>query len=207
MRTLRTEQVLFLVVLILVGCGNEGGTGSDTADGDQEIIPLAVGNKWWLTFTEYDSTGSVLQSEKWTRSIIEDTIIDSHSWFLLQHEYPDLGPVAYEYLSNQDSGLCVRYTNGDGPYLWYPYPATAGDSVIPFGLEVVSIDTAISTPAGTRLCYCYGITMPQSSDTLWEYAHVSPGWGFVADHSYLRRDAGTRYLWRSLVLDSLHLVD
>jgi hypothetical protein len=207
MKTLKTMQVLPLVGLILVGCGKDRGTDSNTMKEAQEIIPLAVGNKWWLTFTEYDSTGSILQSAKWTRSIVGDTIINSYNWFLLQHEYSNLGSLAYEYLSNQDSGLYVRYTNGDGPYLWYPYPAAVGDSVTIFGLTIVSIDTLVSVPAGTRSCYCYGITMPSATDTLWEYAHVSPGWGFVADHSYVRRNGGIRYLWQSVVLDSLHLVD
>lgn len=147
------KRTLYVAVLLFVAACDSTSISPEDA-GTDALIPLAVGNEWiWQTVERSTHRGEVKEAVRFdTVRVVSDTSLLGESWFRLREKNG-------EYLAaNRPSGFWHRTLseagNGD-PLLVYKYPAGIGeqfprpswpDSSV---IQVMSLDTTITVPAGT----------------------------------------------------------
>jgi hypothetical protein len=156
-----------LSFLILDGCNKSNPVESNNLT--QSIVPLAVGNSWTVLVTYYDTLGPTQVHSEEVFKVYGDTTILSKQFFTY-NGFP---------CANTDSGL-VMYTGYSvsstaSYHLLYKYPTYSGDS-FDDSMEVTSIDTLISVPAGAFHCIKY---QDYSSGIRFEDDYISPGIGII----------------------------
>jgi hypothetical protein len=114
----------------------------------QTIVPLAVGNKWILDVTKYDSTGTIIGSYVDSLMVVGDTLILTETWFI-----DHTGSLKI----NRADGLYQWDDPGELPWLVLKYPTYVDDT---FSSKsdtafVISIDTLITVPSGSYSCIRY----------------------------------------------------
>lgn len=160
------------------------------------MLPLQIGNQWILQRTYFDSLGTVIHIDAPdTTTIIADTLIDGQRW----HYRHYLGHLlAYR---NTESGTHTRLVSANTDEvvkLLFKYPAAVGDTyTYPivffngasaylvdslFHCTVLSIDTAITVPAGTFRCHQYRVV--RVGYATWFDMFVAPGVGWIKSDGY-----------------------
>lgn len=130
---------------------------------NDEIIPLATGNKWVYNIKVFDSTNVQIYTDVDSSWVERDTTLDNQLWFILVDED---GP--FQIAANRDDGYYARdvtlasgTTNIDSvgeAYLSAKYPVNAGESFPNkpgFITQVLATDTLVTVPAGSFSCYKY----------------------------------------------------
>lgn len=160
------QSLLILALLpLLIGCTDE----LPTVDGrDGIIMPLAVGNQWVGKLTTYNTTGDPVALRLDTIQIVSFDVAGNPT------------PDGTKLFTDQDGyqfwytgeGLWANNTTCFGMGLSAKYPALAPDTFatvrtqallgtgtaptdVTSAWQVVSIDTAVTVPAGTFHCYYY----------------------------------------------------
>jgi hypothetical protein len=187
-RSQSLPKVLLLLVLISWACTKDNAL--DTDQGSllpPSIVPLAVGNRWIYQYSYMDDAGTVLESYTDTTTIPSDTNTSSGRWFLARWLIePTFG-------ANRSTGFTLldgyrEVRPGAQPALLYRYPSNKGDhyqhsflpSDPPFTITVIDTATAVTTPAGTFICYKYLLgTLVRGSEQYVGYHYLSPGVGRV----------------------------
>lgn len=172
--------LLFSFLLSMIsGCSDESTSPSENSG---EIWPLKVGNQWIYKNHIIDSIGAPERVVLDTTTVIEMKVINNESWYKF---YQD-GIVQFKtYFRNRPDGLWA--INGDESALIYKYPAKVGDVIFENEdekLEVISVNTSITTPAGTFICYAYKETDYREIDgkieTTEKINYLSPDIGPIA---------------------------
>ncbi|MCR5886586.1 hypothetical protein LRS06_02115 [Hymenobacter sp. J193] len=69
----------------------------------EQVVPLRVGSTWVYRRYAFDANGTAIDSTTTTRSVVRDTIIDRHIWYILSTK---------ELVQNNHNGY-VRYNPAD----------------------------------------------------------------------------------------------
>ncbi len=163
----------FLVVICLISACSE--SSSPTKHND-EIFPLAIGNKWVYQKTlgnGFDTTC--------TYQIMMDTILNNEKWY----------GYGCTLLQNNESGLWAILIDDSStnrnPTLFYKYPALAGQEYeyTDIKVKVISINEEVTVPAGKFICYHYRFPLYKEEylEVYMDY-YLSPGVGMVKVEEY-----------------------
>ncbi|MEA1980948.1 MAG: hypothetical protein U9N54_08240 [candidate division Zixibacteria bacterium] len=130
---------------------------------NDEIIPLADGNKWVYNIKVFDSTNVQIYSGVDSSWVARDTTLDNQLWHILADKD---GP--FQIATNRDDGYYARdVTLASGTtdidsvgeaYLSAKYPVNVGETFpnkTGFITEVLSTDDSVTVPAGSFSCYKY----------------------------------------------------
>jgi hypothetical protein len=137
-----------------------------------ELLPLKIGNQWTLDLAVYDSSNATARMSEITIQVLRDTMIQNDAWFITNSRN-------FGILRNSPQGLWLWDRQ---PALFFPYPATVGDSTRPFNtatVRVVSTNEAKTVPFGTLSCYHYRV-VPDDPSGLSLNFYYSPGVGYVS---------------------------
>lgn len=127
-----------------------------------EILPLAVGNRWVYDVTVSDSLGEIQFQFVDSNAVDRDTLINGERWYIIMRGNTNLGLGA-----NRMDGYWARnlppwdsLTISDvGPaYLAAKFPAALGETFLNIDnliTKVLSTDTTVEVPAGSFSCYKY----------------------------------------------------
>ena len=130
---------------------------------NDEIIPLATGNKWVYNIKVFDSTNVQVYTDVDSSWVERDTTLDGQLWYILVDED---GP--FQIAANRDDGYYARdVTLASGTtdidsvgeaYMSAKYPVSTGETFpnkTGFITEVLSIADSVTVPAGSYSCYKY----------------------------------------------------
>ena len=130
---------------------------------NDEIIPLAAGNKWVYNIKVFDSTNAQIYVSVDSSWVERDTTLDNQLWYILVDED---GP--FQIAANHDDGYYARdVTLASGTtdidsvgeaYLSAKYPVNAGETFsnkTGFVTKVLATDDSVTVPAGSFSCYKY----------------------------------------------------
>lgn len=155
-----------LLIVSLTACNKDNNPVSPGPA--NELLPLAVGNRWVYSDTVLDSNGTTISTSTDTMLVLRDTVLQNQTWF------------------TTTSGIYRDSSNGlwiwsGGPQLVFKYPASAGDSFSTPNavVTVVSTNEHIDVPYGGLLCYHYRARYPAFGN-LELNDFVTPGIGFVS---------------------------
>lgn len=137
-----------------------------------ELLPLKVGNQWTLELAVYDSSNATARMSEITIQVLRDTMIQNDAWFIANSRN-------FGILRNSSQGLWLWDSQ---PALFFPFPATVGDSTRPFNaatVRVVSTNEMKTVPFGALLCYHYRVELDDPSGLSLDF-YYSPGVGYVS---------------------------
>jgi len=130
---------------------------------NDEIIPLATGNKWVYNIKVFDSTNVQVYTDVDSSWVERDTTLDNELWYILVDED---GP--FQIAANRDDGYYARdVTLASGTtdidsvgeaYMSAKYPVSTGETFpnkTGFITGVLSIADSVTVPAGSYSCYKY----------------------------------------------------
>lgn len=184
-RKTATSEIVSIAIsvvclLTILGCGKE--EHRIVNDNNSVLIPLKVGNEWFGTEIESDSSGNVLSSSSLGWRIGSDTLISGERWFWMQTPGED-GELSNSMLvTNRADGVWIQ--DQREPYLMFKYPAAVGDrydahAYRPDTMIVNSVGEQIETPAGAFACYLYHLIPWDTEDIVGVDFWLFPGVGFV----------------------------
>ncbi len=204
MKTLEIKARYSIIILLLLGmllvlaCSRfreYGGWGVF-------IKPLKVGNQWVGTVTKYDSTGAIVQTQRFAEKIVADTVIDGETWYLSRF-YKGEDSSENRFFTNRNNGLWSRAVSFDlqeilQPELCAKYTLAVGDTFRSLGDELVTItanDAHLKTRIGEFDCIVFRQAYPESSGYREDY--YAGDIGLVKVESYRSRPGQKPYLdWR-----------
>lgn len=166
--------ILLVVISIISACSES----SSPSKHNNEIFPLAIGNKW-----VYQKTLGYGFDTTYTYQIMMDTILNNEKWY----------GYGCTLMKNNESGLwgiiCDDTTANGNPYLFYKYPAVAGQEYeySDILVKVISINEEVTVPAGKFICYHYRFPLykEENLEVYMDY-YLSPGVGMVKIEEYTR---------------------
>ena len=140
---------LFVSSIIFVSSCSE--STSPELDNSNGLIPLKIGNSWNYEFTDYDSSGTIVQTENQINTIVKDTTIMNAIWYSFNYLPNGL------WFTNKTDGYWSFVKKGtgniteDNSLIVFKYPTVAGDIYGNFDTptEVIATDEEITVPAGT----------------------------------------------------------
>ena len=155
------KLVFFIVtVLFLASCIDDTTEPGKITGIGPFIMPLKIGNQWINLDSSFDSNGGYLWSYMDTVIILKDTILDSEKAYLTNYNHIFQNRSDGLYYKNYSSLLNDRF------YLYLKYPVISGETfqvitqvnmirldTVP--IKVVSVDTMVTTEAGTFKCNHY----------------------------------------------------
>ncbi|MGA9116366.1 MAG: hypothetical protein WB626_06290 [Bacteroidota bacterium] len=160
-------MILFLLSLLLSACGRDQEPAGPPPAASV-ILPLASGNSWTYQVISLDTAGQQHVGGMML-SVGRDTLFGGERWFGL---FPG------SWSANRPDGVWQREGEG-APYLFWRFPASAGDSY-PVGgdsMTVLSTYQSVAVPHGVHICHVYR----QGSDT---YYYLAPLVGLVKMELY-----------------------
>ena len=143
--------VYFLFVsslVLLLSCSECTSPELDNLNG---LIPLKMGNSWNYKFTDYDSSGTIVQTENQIETIVKDTTITNSIWY--SYNYLPNGV----WFTNKTDGYWSFVKKGTGNIvkdtstIVFKYPTNVGDVYgnVDIPKEVIATNEEITVPAGT----------------------------------------------------------
>ena len=143
--------VSFLLVssfLLLFSCSESTSPELDNSNG---LIPLKISNTWNYQFTDYDSSGTIVQTENQIQTIVKDTTIMNSIWY--SYNYLPNG----FWVTNKTDGYWSFVKKGTGNIaedtstIVFKYPTNVGDVYgnVDIPTEVIATNEEITVPAGT----------------------------------------------------------
>jgi hypothetical protein len=167
--------LLPLIVFVLIGCSEDDSNPTTPAE-TKVLMPLAVGNYW--IYDSYNYANGMLQRRDLDTTIITATLTDDDGFLWFMHA----GWLPYR---NSAYGLEMAYGG-----LRFKYPATLGDRIEfptsdPYAIEVINLDTLVTTPLGDFNCIRYSFGELNSTSRTFDC--YCPGVGLVRK-DYFRPD-------------------
>ncbi|MBU0982385.1 MAG: hypothetical protein KKA42_00830, partial [candidate division Zixibacteria bacterium] len=158
-RSTHTAALLLAGILLLTllsACDDEPPTQSQPPA--NVIVPLAVGNTWWGTYTYYDSLGNEVFSRGTKTAVLDPAVLRWQVWYGWEIDDGLHGP--NELVRNFADGFYQYATDSLGmpaPIHILKYPADSGDTFNRDGRTVTVISThdTVTVPAGQFVCYVY----------------------------------------------------
>ena len=126
--------------LILSSCSKESSPIIYQGKND-EIYPLAIGNKWKYSKSEFDINYNVIAKDTFSTEIDMAYLKNGVEWFGIKGSW-------YQ-ISKQSEGIWSQYTQAPDeptPRLMYKYPTFSGDSYLYW--EVISTQEVIKISLG-----------------------------------------------------------
>ncbi len=152
MRIARTLCFLFLI-FTLISCSDDDKTTAPETKTDV-ILPLSVGNSW--TYSRIEQIDSDSYSSTVELAVSKDTTIGGVKYFLFGEKDGKAGQEC-TWTVNKTDGFYGMYK--DTTVMMIKFPVKAGDEFKYGGYDgsykVASIDTVITTKAGTFKCIKY----------------------------------------------------
>lgn len=145
---------IIFAICFLISCKDSVTDPNDTKDpnqGSAGLIPLKVGNNW-----KYNVYSNNLLAGELTLKVIYATTINNYQYFKFDDETP-FG----EYVTNKQDGFYMSDTIDNFELLYFKYPTQVGDMFGMYQFKVISIDTSITTIAGTFSTIYYQSKMQQ----------------------------------------------
>jgi len=141
----------------------EGGAPPADCEGDTPpdvILPLAIGNVLTSNYTEFNTSGGVIETGTATTTCVDSSIVNDTTWFLVEDSYDGVDTSLWANFA--DGAWSVVDTATPPEQLMLKYPANVGDS---YGYDVITVyvddtDALVTVPAGTFECYYYRVTVP-----------------------------------------------
>ncbi len=159
---------LIAVLFIISACSDSSSPSNEKSN---EILPLKVGNEWWLKNTPYIGDDSL---ERF--NIIREAKYYDENWFLFNlFEKQTL-------MKNKSDGLWVIEFNEENPdgkkTLYYKFPASVGTitNIKNAKITLLSINEKVDVPLGSFNCYLY---RTEYESGYMNDIYLSPGTGFV----------------------------
>ena len=186
--------LIFVLAFLIMSCNQKNEVLTSTQY-SEHLIPLAVGNSWTYSRSDYDTLGKVTTTYTYPTRIEYDTIVGGVHWFSL------LDVDVSVWYRDSVAGVVMYPSNK----LLYKYPASKQDSfpaaIGTYTMKVISIDTTINVTAGTFTCYAYLEANPPDSYFIYYY-YVSPGIGVVKSEAYRRTQSRSYLPWMMSELKS-----
>jgi hypothetical protein len=155
--------IVLLLAAIVTGCGGSNHIFDPPQSTSDVLIPLSSGNKWMYRTILKDEDGKVLVSTIDSSTVNLSTTVIDQKWFFYS-ALEALAPGDVTLLRNADQGVFQLRENTQTELLTFKYPAKVGEIYTLFAdefssfsssVEVVSIDTEITTEKGIFKCYEY----------------------------------------------------
>lgn len=194
-------DLVYLVDYMFSGGPDPLPCPSDVAD--SVILPLAIGNQWLTSVTEYNESGQTTAEYTAIGTVVGDSTIEDRTWYLM---VSDTAGADSSLWTNKDDGAWAWTDSAGAPEaLMLKYPTNPGESypVYYVTVTVESISTSITVPAGTFDCHYYRAHIPiyGTIGKIW----AAPNVGVVRAEEYGLTLFGT-YLSRDVELLSYSLV-
>ncbi|MFZ1684581.1 MAG: hypothetical protein WAU88_10685 [Candidatus Zixiibacteriota bacterium] len=198
----RTALVLYLLIFWL-WCEAVGQTTGPSTD-SSAIVPLKVGYTWKGTLSNFQGS----DSSKTTNDIFIKQVeqIGGESWYRWGYVTNGDSSAASGMFANRSDGLWATYIHTsdtglvlDHPMLWLKFPVALHaeyEGGIEETIKVLSIDTLVTTPAGTFHCICYLSIDPQDANSTGVLMYVSPGIGWVQKVALGRFQPDVLWKWQ-----------
>ncbi len=180
----RIVSLLVSLFAAVILCGCAKSDSNPAAPGSAlQIWPDAINNQWIMKYSEIDSRTDSLAFVRYeTYHIDKDSIIGGMTWRIGRGG--NFGP---PFMANLSGGLWVRGEGGES-YLYFPFPAKAGDTwrIVRgepgYGYDTLycsvrSLGESVSVTAGSFSCIAYRFRTPEG-DAEWVFRLV-PGVGPV----------------------------
>ncbi|MFH2035067.1 MAG: hypothetical protein ABIJ45_01590 [Candidatus Zixiibacteriota bacterium] len=184
----KLKTLALALILIFVAACDESVTNS----GDNEIMPLDFNNEWFGSLVTYSFDGTIIDSADFNYRIFDSIIINGAKWFGLEYIFDNTDTTDSKILLQAGSGgLWSRRNCAPSTcpaYFYAKYPAIkndtfyTADTVYSFA-RVVSVDTAITVPAGTFTCNAY-IWYINNFFEDYKIYYLAPNIGYVKIETY-----------------------
>ncbi len=192
----RSALYSFVIISLLLFSSCSETTEPDNLSNG--IIPLKINNSWNYTLASYDSSNALLYEENQNSTIMKDSTFLNNTWYTF-NDVP-----AGVWFTNKTDGYWVfaKANTGsfqnDTSFLVYRFPAQVGDIIGPDDSpgEVVSIDTAITVPAGNFKAIHIIRRYPSSTNYLMDSFEIfiAPHIGIIKVMQVGRKSDGTKFI-------------
>jgi hypothetical protein len=174
---------ILMISLILSSCSKESNPIIYQGKND-EIYPLAEGNKWEYSRTAYDIDNNIIAKDTISTELDMSYLKNGVEWFGIKFSW-------YQ-ISKQSDGIWSQYTQAPDepiPSLMYKYPTYSGDSY-PYW-NVISTQKIIKIDLGyfRTIHYRY---LKNSETKEYDDYFLCPGIGLIK-YNRVRRDSSGKY--------------
>ena len=193
----RTTLAIIVICIVVAGfsCHSRDAGVSSPVTNVDVIIPLAVGNQWVTHTASWDSSGRPNVTLVDTARIVRDTTVQFERWFVDK---------TGSCVTNRPTGYWVL--SNSVPDLFLKYPVSLNDSYV-YGndsVQVVSMDTSITVPAGTFNCVGYKMIY-SIQGIAYQMLLASLNKGMIRREIVARTPGGREYLESRADLQSFQL--
>lgn len=194
-------SIMLAAILTLQSCSRSPASPQNIQNSPNlQLFPMAVGNSWTYTKSNYDASGNVTASMNATLTIPRDTTISGETWYFYAYH----GTIYWT--TRADGVWRWPFTPGEitTPSLYLKYPTVAGDTISDSNTvftrtitTTLSLDSLTTTPLGNFHCVLYRQS-DFRNDTLYseEYMYYSPGIGWIATDEYRQDSLGRHKAFR-----------
>lgn len=183
---------LIILVLVFLSCKSDP-TGPESSN---DLIPLAVGNKWVFLNSVLNPDGSLNFSSRDSIEFIADTTIDGKKWVYQNTNGFNMG------FNNTSEGVNVRLLSPNTPndiYLYFPglvhknigygfpqlqiYGSTAKLVDTLYTITLLNADTTISTGLGSFRCGQFRV-IENNNILFYRDIYLAKGKGWIKVEEY-----------------------
>ncbi len=168
------KPALFIFIVILLSCSDHSTNVKNLSD---EILPLKVGNKWYMKNVTFDSLGHSSTPFYFSLVVSKDTLINREKWYGITVECDFCDESSISYYAKREDGIYLLNENNEA-FLVYKYPAAVNDSYVSdsASVKIKSLSLIITVESGKYECVEYEISEVDNTITR---VYLSPGVGFV----------------------------
>lgn len=183
----RRVVILFSVLILqlaLLSCQKEA-----EVEPVEEMIPLQVGNRWDYDVIKYYYNGEVVDTTRYTRMVVRDTVIQNSTWYVLSDGYivrnSGDGYVYYNIAGSQPVMLYQSKAYGGIGYS-YEYPNYTQYILTTRSYELAPVPDALHTYDA----YLFNIEHQHTehefnvTKSYFKHDYVAPGVGLVRSESF-----------------------
>ncbi|HET9135786.1 MAG TPA: hypothetical protein VFO76_04050 [Candidatus Kapabacteria bacterium] len=179
---------VLLLGMVIAGCGKSNSPTEPSSTNTSVLIPLSTGNKWIYRTTYTDIDGQVLSTTIDSSYIGLSVYVNGLKYYFYNTQGSDTQS-DIRLFRNTSEGVIQLDEHSQTEVLEFKYPAKAGEiytissnefSSFSVNMEVVSIDTEITTQKGTFMCYEY---RPSASERINSISDIfiAPNVGIVRE--------------------------
>ena len=180
---------LFIFIIILLSCSNHSTNVKDLSD---EILPLKVGNKWYMKNVTFDSLGNSSTPFYFSLVVSKDTLINREKWYGITVECDFCDESSISYYAKREDGIYILNENNEA-FLVYKYPAVVNETYISdsVSVKIKSLSLNITVESGKYECVEYEISEVDNTLTR---IYLSVGVGFVKFEHYSKTIGGEIFI-------------
>jgi hypothetical protein len=171
---------------------------------DTVIFPLTIGNEWLSSYTEYNTSGGIIDAGTSATRVVGDSTVNDWLWHIVVDSMTGGGRSLW---TNREDGLWwYTDTSAVQEALVLKYPANTNDTYPYYDLtvRVASTNAIVTVPAGQFTCYYYELDAPivGTIGKIW----AAPNIGLVKAEQY-NLNIIWLYLQMRVELESYQLVE